>query len=120
MTTDSAVFSVERDGHVATLWLDSPDRRNAMGPDFFADLPGIMAELSDDDDVRAVVLAAKGPAFTVGLDLKTMGGGLAGGDGNTSKASGARRLYKNVHRLQQAMSAVAECLKPVVAAVHGW
>ena len=120
MTTDSAVLSVERDGHVATVWLDSPERRNAMGPDFFADLPGIMEELSEDDDVRAVVLAAKGTAFTVGLDLKTMGGTLSGGDGASSKASGARRIYRSVHRLQRAMNAVADCPKPVVAAVHGW
>src|ERR671924_2187299 len=119
MTTDSAVFSVERDAHVATVWLDSPERRNAMGPDFFADLPGIMEELSDDEDVRAVVLAAKGPAFTVGLDLKTMGGGLTG-DGTTSKAASARRFYQSVHRLQRPVNAMAECPKPVVAAVHGW
>jgi len=119
----SEVLSVERDGHVATLWLDNPDRRNAMGPAFWADLPVMMAELSDDDDVRAVVLAAKGPHFTVGLDLKTMGGAVAGGggsDGPTSKASQAARFYKDVHRLQRSISSVADCPKPVIAAIHGW
>jgi enoyl-CoA hydratase len=121
MTTASEVFSVERDGHVATLWLDSPDRRNAMGPDFFTDLPALMGELSDDDDVRVVVIAAKGPAFTVGLDLKTMGSNLGGeGAGSTSTAAAANRLYRNVHRLQGAITSVADCPKPVVAAVHGW
>ena len=79
MTTSSEVFSVTRDGHVATLWLDNPDRRNAMGPPFWRDLPLLMDELSDDDDVWVIVIAAKGPAFTVGLDLKSMGGAVAGG-----------------------------------------
>ena len=32
MTETSSVLTIERDGHVATLWLDNPDRRNAMGP----------------------------------------------------------------------------------------
>jgi enoyl-CoA hydratase len=119
MTASSDVFSIERDGGVATLWLDSPERRNAMGPDFWADLPVLMQELSDDDDVHAVVIAGKGPHFTVGLDLKTMGGGLAGG-GTTSKAAGSAKLYKEVQRLQRSVTAVADCPKPVIAAVHGW
>lgn len=117
--TTSEVFSVERDGHVATLWLDNPDRRNAMGPAFWADLPVLMEELSDDDDVRAVVIAAKGPAFTVGLDLKTMGGSVLGGAGS-SKAAASRRFLREAKRLQAAITAVADCPKPTVAAVHGW
>src|SRR5947207_8124170 len=91
MPATSDVLTVERDGHVATLWLDNPDRRNALGPAFWADLPVMMDELSDEEEVRAVVVAARGPAFTVGLDLKTMGnaisGGGAGGAGKTSEAA---------------------------------
>lgn len=115
----SEVFSVERDGHVATLWLDSPERRNAMGPEFWADLPVLMGELSADDEVRAVVIAAKGSAFTVGLDLKTMGGTISGG-GSGSKAATAGRFLPGVKRLQAAITAVADCPKPTIAAVHGW
>jgi Delta3,5-Delta2,4-dienoyl-CoA isomerase len=117
--TTSEVFSVERDGHVATLWLDSPERRNAMGPDFWSDLPVLMDELSADDDVRAVVIAAKGTAFTVGLDLKTMGGTISGG-GSGSKAGTASRFLPGVKRLQAAITSVADCPKPTIAAVHGW
>ena len=125
---DSQVFSVEHDAasHVATLWLDSPERRNAMGPEFWADLPALMQELSDDDSVRAVVVAAKGPHFTVGLDLKTMGGAVAGGGGgggggaSSSKAGGSARFLKEVHRLQRSISSVADCPKPVIAAIHGY
>jgi enoyl-CoA hydratase len=121
---DSSVFSVEHDGPVATLWLDSPERRNAMGPDFWTDLPRLMQELSDDDAVRAVVIAARGPHFTVGLDLKTMGGAVSGGGagagGQRSQAEQAARFYKDVHRLQRSITSVADCPKPVVAAVHGY
>ena len=117
----SEVFSVERDGNVATLWLDSPERRNAMGPDFWNDLPVLMHELSDDDEVRAVVLAAKGPHFSVGLDLKTMGGvASGGGGGNRSQAARGMRFLKEVSRLQRSITAVADCPKPVIAAIHGY
>ena len=116
----SEVLTVERDGHVATLWFDNPERRNAMGPAFWADLPVLMQELSDDDDVRAVVVAAKGPAFTVGLDLKTMGGTVMGGGDGASKAAGARKFLQGVKRLQASVTAVADCPKPTIAAIHGW
>src|SRR5215472_12610438 len=80
---DFEVVSLERDGDVATLWLDRPEARNAMGPAFWRELPLAIGELSADPDVRAVVVAAKGPHFSVGLDLKAMAGLLTGGgDGN--------------------------------------
>jgi enoyl-CoA hydratase len=119
------VFSVERNGHVATIWLDSPDRRNAMGMAFFSELPGHVETLDADPDVRAIVLAARGPAFTVGLDLKEMGGGLAGGgasgDGDKQSAAGRNTsAYHSILRLQDSFTRVANCRTPLLAAVHGW
>lgn len=119
MPFSSEVFTIERDGSVATLWLDSPERRNAMGPAFWADLPHAMGVLSDEDAVRAVVLAARGPAFTVGLDLKTMGPLLLQQTQNGSDAQQKRAMLREVKRLQAAISSVAQCPKPVIAAVHG-
>ena len=121
MASTSEVLTLERDEHVATLWLDSPERRNAMGPALWADLPGMMDELSEDDEVRAVVIAAKGPAFTVGLDLKTMGNAVAGdGGGAQSEAARRKAALRGIKRLQGSINAVADCPKPVIAAVHGW
>lgn len=116
----SEVFSVEQDGHVATLWLDNPEKRNAMGVAFWRDLPAIVEELGDDDDVRAIVLAARGKHFTAGLDLAEMGGGVAGAGGErSSQASRSAAFLKDVKRLQGAFTALEVCPKPVIAAVHG-
>ena len=114
---ESDVLTVERDGPVATLWLDSPERRNAMGPAFWADLPVAMAELDEDPDVRVVVVAARGPHFTAGLDLASMAGEVVGG-GKGSAAARATRFLGTVKRLQRSITSVERCSKPVVAAVH--
>ncbi|HZD64961.1 MAG TPA: crotonase/enoyl-CoA hydratase family protein [Acidimicrobiales bacterium] len=117
----SEVLTLARHGHVATLWLDNPDRGNAMGPAFWADLPRCMAEVGDDDDVRAVVVAARGAHFSVGLDLKSAAVLVDGeGGGATSGAARAARTYREVRRLQASINAVAECPKPVVAAIQGY
>ncbi len=124
------MLTIEQDEQVATLWLDRPEARNAMGIDLWRDLPRAMAALTGDTTVRVVVIAAKGPHFSVGLDLKTMGGLLAGG-GDTSAAAGgttsaasmaarARGARTEVLRLQDSITAVARCPKPVIAAVHGY
>src|SRR6185437_2801909 len=126
---DSPVLSIEQDEWVATLWLDRAEARNAMGMDLWRDLPLAMDAVSAAPDVRAVVVAAKGPHFSVGLDLKAMGsilsgggdGGGAGGGGSApSMAARARRGRTEVLRLQDAITAVARCPKPVIAAVHGY
>jgi len=120
----SEVFAVEVDGHVATLWLDRPEKRNAMGPAFWDDLPVAMAAIGGDPSVRAVVIAARGPHFSVGLDLVSMAG-LAGPsdarDGTRhSVAARAWRARAEITRLQASITAVADCPVPVIAAVHGW
>jgi enoyl-CoA hydratase len=133
---DYDVLSIERDGHVATLWLDRAEARNAMGPAFWNDLPLAMRELSEDRAVRAIVIAARGPHFSVGLDLKAMAGMLTGGDegggegpgGDNGKAkrhspsmaSRAVTARQGVLRMQASVTSVAECPKPVIAAIHGY
>jgi enoyl-CoA hydratase len=120
MTASTTVLTTERDGHVATLWLDNPDRRNAMGPAFWDELPVCMAALTDDPEVRVVVVAARGPCFTVGLDLKAMGGSLGGGRAGGSQATQRTTMLRELKRLQGSINAVADCPKPVIAAVHGY
>lgn len=119
MNIVSDVFTLERDGAVAVLWLDAPERRNAMGPAFWTDLPHAMQALADAADIRAVVLAARGPSFCVGLDLKAMGPLLLQRPPGASDALQRRALYHEVKRMQAAISSVADCPKPVIAAVQG-
>jgi enoyl-CoA hydratase len=120
----SEVLAIEANEHVATLWLDRPEKRNALGPAFWSDLPRAMAAIGSDPEMRAVVIAAKGPHFTVGLDLVAMSG-LAGpsssGNGTPlSMAARARSARAEILRLQASVTSVAECALPVIAAIHGY
>ncbi|MGH8989773.1 MAG: crotonase/enoyl-CoA hydratase family protein [Acidimicrobiales bacterium] len=126
-TSSRRVLDVEHDDGVATLWLDRPDARNALGRAFFEELPVVMAELSEKPAVRAVVVAARGRDFSVGLDLKEMGPVLADGPGGeahtavtASHAARAAATRRTLVEMQAAVSAVAGCPKPVIAAVHGY
>lgn len=127
-----AVVTVEHHDHVARVWLDRAAARNAMGLAFFAELPGALERLAADPSVRAVLIAARGPHFSVGLDLKEMGNLMAsggpteaagddgGGGTKPSPAASAMATRRSVHAMQRAITAVAECPVPVVAAVHGY
>ena len=60
---------------------------------------------------------ARGPAFTVGIDVKLLAS-LQPGDG--SRAESSMHLYRTIRELQRTASCFAESPKPVIAAVHGY
>jgi enoyl-CoA hydratase len=123
---ESDVITVEQRGHVAVVWLDRPDKRNAMAPAFWEDFPAIMDALGEDNVVRVIVVAARGPSFTVGLDLAAFGPAVMSGDiaairGEASPSEVSKRIntYHQIKLMQQTFSSVANNPKPVIAAIHG-
>jgi enoyl-CoA hydratase len=117
---ESPVLRAELREAVGWLWLERPEARNAMGAEFWNDLPRAVAAFADDPAVRVVVVAAAGPHFSVGLDLKEMAGLLGPGPRGTSTAARTRATRDQLARLQDAVTSVARCPKPVVAAVNGY
>jgi enoyl-CoA hydratase len=101
---------------VAIVWLNRPEKLNAMSEDMWVDLPAAMAELDVDDTVRALVLAGRGPSFTVGIDIAMLSSLQPSG---LSQAQANHRLYTQIRRLQLTASCLANSPKPVIAAVHG-
>ncbi|MFZ2173229.1 MAG: crotonase/enoyl-CoA hydratase family protein [Rhodococcus sp. (in: high G+C Gram-positive bacteria)] len=113
-------FTVECKEHVAQVTLTGPGKGNAMGPDFWNELPEIFAELDADPGVRAVVVAGSGKHFSFGLDLPAMSGSLGIVLADKAQAAPRTEFHGMVKRMQAAITAVADCRKPVVAAVQGW
>lgn len=110
-------LEIEKDARVATLWLNRPDKLNAMSQDIWDDIPAAVDELDADDEVRVIILAGRGEAFTVGIDVDLLASLNPSGP---SPAAGNLELYRTIKRLQRTVSAFADTAKPVIAAVHGY
>lgn len=108
-------FKIEKEGTVAWLILNRPEKRNSMTWEFFSELGESFQAFDEDPEVRAVVVRAEGKMFTAGLDLAAAGSLL--GDGSAAYREGLR---KKILDIQGTISAIERCRKPVIAAVHGW
>ncbi len=73
---------VERDTPVATITMNRPEKRNALASEMVRELIDALRALSAEKDVRAIILAANGPAFSAGHDLRE----LVDGDINQYRA----------------------------------
>jgi enoyl-CoA hydratase len=111
---------IERTEHVAEVVLVGPGKGNAMGPDFWREVPRAFAELDGDPSVRAIVVRGQGGQFSYGLDLAAMGATVGPHIAGAQLAAERTRLLGLIYELQRAFEAVAACKKPVIAAVSGW
>ncbi len=118
MATSYTVLETEVRDHVGYLWLNRPERMNALGIAFWEELPRAVEALEKDEAVRVIALAGRGKAFTAGLDLREMAPLLM----EPSEASVAyrRSLREIILRMQEAVNRLAYATKPVIAAVHGY
>lgn len=121
-----SLVAVERRGSVAVVWLDRPEKRNALPPPFWTEFPAVVEELGRDPSVRALVVAGRGEAFTVGLDLVAFASVFPTATLDPDAvppASGVLhrlRTYEMIKLMQGTFNALADCPVPVIAAVHGW
>jgi enoyl-CoA hydratase len=115
------VIRLEKNGPIAEVILDRPDKLNAMQPVFFQEIRSAFEEIDADDSIRAAVLWAEGRIFTAGLDLIAAAEGMIqpGGGSASSPVSGNMKLYRGIREYQDSISAPEKCRKPVIAAVHG-
>lgn len=119
-TADYKAFEVAVADHIAEVTLIGPGRGNAMGPDFWAELVPIFAGIDADPEVRAVVLTGAGDHFSYGLDLPAMAGDFGAVLADGAKAKVRTDFHDLIKRMQSGINAVADCRKPVIAAVAGW
>lgn len=101
---------LERTGPVATLTLDRARTRNALDAASVEELRRLIGLVSDDADLRVLVLAGDGPCFSAGADLRAMQ--AMGTADSSSNLADTRRFVDMLHRLRSLPL-------PTVARVHG-
>jgi len=103
----------ERAGAVRILPLARPEKRNSLSEAMLGALQAAIGEADGDDGVRAVVLAAEGPVFSAGHDLKEL-------TARRSDADAGRAYHAQIMRqCSDMMRSIVRCRKPFIAAVQG-
>lgn len=113
MTQSDILLRDLDDTGILRLTLNDVGRRNALSEAMLAALGVAFAEAGADPAVRVIVLAANGPAFCAGHDLKEMTAGRAGEDGGRAYFSHVMAQCSGV------MQGIVNCPKPVIAEVTG-
>lgn len=107
---------------VAQVVINRPEKLNAFNTQVWTEIGDCFKRFKTNGQVRCAVISATGRMFTAGLDLKEAVSGAVFSAQKDDEVDVARKGY--YHRLfildfQQAISAVEDCDKPVVAVIHG-
>jgi enoyl-CoA hydratase len=107
MTYES--LEIQRDGRVAIVYLNRPPV-NAQNAQMRAEIIEVFDSFNDDDETRCVVLASRAKVFSAGADVS---------ERPAIKQRGAGAYWKHNRLVREASLSIAECNKPVIAAVNG-
>jgi enoyl-CoA hydratase/carnithine racemase len=112
-TPANAILLREDAASIAVLVLNRPGARNSLSQDLLAALQTELAGIADDPGVRAVVVAANGPAFCAGHDMREM-------TGRRSDPDAGRGFFDRLmEQCSTVMQAIVQLPQPVIAAVQG-
>jgi 2-(1,2-epoxy-1,2-dihydrophenyl)acetyl-CoA isomerase len=110
---DFKTIILKKQDHIATLTMNRPDKMNALNVQMLQEMVAAVEDVSKDDDVRVMVLAAAGKAFCSGADLSD--GGRASGLAGTPN-----EMWNNVRSSYQKVTmGLQRMYKPTIAMVGG-
>jgi enoyl-CoA hydratase/carnithine racemase len=112
-TPQSPILLRERFGSIAMLTLNRPATRNSLSEAMIAGLHAALNDIAADNNIRALVIAANGPAFSAGHDMKEL----------TARRTDTDRGRAYFAQIMKACSAMMQAIvhlpQPVIAAVQG-
>jgi len=104
----------EQDGHVLTVTLNRPARRNSLTISGLSRLADIWSEAADDTGIRVVVLTGAEGSFCAGMDLRGMAG-----ESDDEDAAATERAKTDPGFVYRGLLKTGRMNKPVIAAVEG-
>ncbi len=96
--------------NIGTLWLNRPDKHNAMNAEMIGEIIECFEEINEMEDIRIAVLKGRGKSFCAGADLNYMKG---------IAEFGYEENYQDSLRLAKAFNVIYTCKKPTIAVVQG-
>src|SRR4051794_17344858 len=109
---------VERDGHVVTVTLNRPDKRNAFNAEVLCRLADAWDMIDGDDDVRVAILTGAGGHFSAGADLDRLVGALLSGKPTENEFE--ERIKADFGLIFKGFLKEYRTKKPLIAAVEGY
>ena len=103
---------IEREGGITFLWLNRPDKRNAMSPGLHADMDDALSWLATDKQTKVLVLGGKGEAWCAGQDLRLYFRGTQDNPEARYKANNDSHSWR--------WERLSQFPKPTIAMVHGF
>ncbi|KAJ6307702.1 hypothetical protein OIU76_017488 [Salix suchowensis] len=110
------VFQKFPSSGVFHLNLNRPSQRNALSRDFFPEFSIALQSLDQNPNASVIVLSGNGDHFCSGIDIKTLNS-IANDTGDRGRSR--ERLRRDIKYLQEAITAIERCRKPVIAAIKG-
>jgi enoyl-CoA hydratase/carnithine racemase len=111
-------LSVSVAGGVAAIELNRPDKANAINQQMWLDIRSAFRAMDEMAEVRVVVISGRGAHFTSGIDFGMLAG-LKSQVRDECEGRGREKLRRTILDLQDALSSIERCRKPVLAAIHG-
>ncbi|MCR9290824.1 MAG: crotonase/enoyl-CoA hydratase family protein [Bacteroidetes bacterium] len=110
-------FKVEINNHIAQVSFNRPEKANSLHMPAWEEMRTIFNDLHDNPEARVIVLTGEGKHFCAGIDLETLMGIQQYG---TIKCEARKRekLRKFILNFQATITAIEDCRKPVIAAIH--
>ncbi len=119
MSAEYTFYRVEKEGPLARVILNRPEKKNAMGPAAWKEIIPIFEDIHLDEAIRVAIIQAEGDIFTAGIDLVGMAGEFGPIVEGDMSAGARRKIFEVIFPLQAAISCVEKCCKPVICAIHG-
>ncbi|RIE00035.1 crotonase/enoyl-CoA hydratase family protein [Simplicispira hankyongi] len=111
-------LAVSLENHIATVRLNRPDKANAMNATMWQEIRRAFEWVDATPEARVAVLQGEGKLFTAGIDLQMMMG-LAPQIQNDCDGRTREALRRVILDLQDTLTSLERCRKPVLAAIHG-
>ncbi len=110
-------FLLEKDGPVATLTFNRPERRNCMNIEVMLEMERILLDLRDDRNTRALIVTGAGSAFSAGADVSALKGVTDPAERQRIFRERGRRLPSIIGRCFEVMAHLDQI---VIGAVNGY